>query len=301
MQPKEITENDILRSDLAAKNAVANKGVIATIVMENDNRYSDLEIKEVMDLVQPVGSEKPAESNPGIAVSGSEYVVLDSVFRIRSPDGDPAGGALVNIDIQGQEPGGPEMCRRQQVYPSALFLDQIRMLGKVEYPALQRCYSVRMILHPHAEFRNRTDTYSLSRNGDDRNGAEPYWESCINIVSYRLGDPSEETDSRSLRLANLIFSGDISVDERRRRIKDEFGFDIGLSTLEEVKKSMSMTEEYGRAKFSEGVELGRTGGREERNIEIAKIMLSTGSGPEYVATCTGLSREEILRLRNGTD
>ena len=108
-------------------------------------------------------------------------------------------------------------------------------------------------------------------------------------------------------IQSYLYGGVISVITFSQRRSDnerrwnEFDFDIGLSTLEEVKKSMSMTEEYGRAKFSEGVELGRTGGREERNIEIAKIMLSTGSGPEYVATCTGLSREEILRLRNGTD
>jgi len=297
MQTNEITESDILRSDLAAKNAVANKGVIATIVMENDGRYSDMGIQEVMDLVQPVGSERPAESNPGIAVSGSEYVVLDSVFRIRSPDGDPAGGALVNIDIQGQEPGGLEFCNRQHVYPAAMLLDQIRVRGKVEYPTLQRCYSVWMIPHPHAEFRNRTDTYGLVRKKDPESGEGPYWDSHINVVSYRLGDPSEETDSRSLRLANLIFSGDISVDERRRRIKDEFGFDIGLSTLEEVKKSMSMTAEYGIARYSEGRTDGREEGREERNIEIAKNLLGEDLSDEFVSRNTGLDIERVRQLR----
>ena len=86
-----------------------------------------------------------------------------------------------------------------------------------------------------------------------------------------------------------------SVRERsdNERRWNDFGSDIGPSTLEEVKKSMGMTSEYGMARYSEG--------REERNIEIAKIMLSTGSAPEYVATCTGLSKEKILRLRNGTD
>ena len=50
--------------------------------------------------------------------------------------------------------------------------------------------------------------------------------------------------------------------------------------------------------LEEGLEKGREEGLEEEKLIIAKNLLSKGSTPEFVHEITGLSLDEIRRLKN---
>ena len=50
--------------------------------------------------------------------------------------------------------------------------------------------------------------------------------------------------------------------------------------------------------FSEGMEKGKEEGKEERSIEIAKNMLQDGESIDKIIRYTGLTKEEIEKLKN---
>ena len=72
----------------------------------------------------------------------------------------------------------------------------------------------------------------------------------------------------------------------------EYAKEIGLE--EGLAKGLAKGRVIGRA---EGLEEGLSKGREERNLEVAINFLQLGTPCEIVAKATGLSVEEVTKLK----
>jgi predicted transposase/invertase (TIGR01784 family) len=71
-------------------------------------------------------------------------------------------------------------------------------------------------------------------------------------------------------------------------------YEDSLKYYRDLKNSLDTAKEEG---IEIGVEKGREEGREERNIEIAKEMIVAGESIEKIIKYTGLSREQIEKLK----
>ena len=72
----------------------------------------------------------------------------------------------------------------------------------------------------------------------------------------------------------------------------EYAKETGLE--EGLAKGLAKGRVIGRA---EGLEEGLSKGREERNLEVAINLLQLGTSCEIVAKATGLSLEEVTKLK----
>jgi len=248
-----MTEEDLRHSDQGAKDAVARKEVIAVFLQECDSRYSGMTIKDIIPLIESVDKNRPLEIRTEYPASLRNSINMDTLFLVKTPNGEPPGYIYVNIDIQKTEYLTYRICNRQQAYDCVLLYHQLSAYGdRIDYNRLAMIYSIWIILEPKADVRN---TYHVYRSGPDMTvstGGEPEWVSLCNVVSIRLGSPLTEAKSRSLDLMNLIFSKGMPESRRQDSIERRFGFKIDLSVLKEVKERMGMTEEYGEYKYELG-------------------------------------------------
>jgi predicted transposase/invertase (TIGR01784 family) len=71
-------------------------------------------------------------------------------------------------------------------------------------------------------------------------------------------------------------------------------YEDSLKYYRDLKNSLDTAKEEGR---EEGIEIGVEKGREERNIEIAKELLKNGIDIDIISKSTGLTQEQIERLK----
>ena len=67
-----------------------------------------------------------------------------------------------------------------------------------------------------------------------------------------------------------------------------------MTTARDTHNQIEYAKETG---LEEGLAKGREEGREERNLEVAIIFLQLGTPCEIVAKATGLSLEEVTKLK----
>jgi len=70
-----------------------------------------------------------------------------------------------------------------------------------------------------------------------------------------------------------------------------------MTTARDTHNQIEYAKETG---LEEGLAKGREEGREERNLEVAINLLQLGTPCEIVAKATGLSPEEVVKLKEST-
>ncbi len=102
-----------------------------------------------------------------------------------------------------------------------------------------------------------------------------------------------------VRLQEKIFEKVFSVAEIARFTRDEyFSYEESLKVYRDNKNAMDTAVEEAKEKAEKkGRAEGRAEGRKEEKVEIARNMLNVGLGEEIICQATGLSLEELERLK----
>ncbi len=108
-------------------------------------------------------------------------------------------------------------------------------------------------------------------------------------------DP-DNYDSKIVKLLTYLITNKYDLEERKRILKEDYGI-----TMEEIYEGVNDMSSLSEAVFQEGRLEGRLEGklegRLEGKLEIAKSMLIKNLPIEIILDCTGLSEEEIEKLR----
>lgn len=92
-------------------------------------------------------------------------------------------------------------------------------------------------------------------------------------------DP-DNYDSKIVKLLTYLITNKYDLEERKRILKEDYGI-----TMEEIYEGVNDMSSLSEAVFQEG------------KLEIAKSMLEDNLALEAIARYTGLSKEEIEKLR----
>lgn len=101
---------------------------------------------------------------------------------------------------------------------------------------VQKAYAVWICLDPPQERKNTAFQYRLIEKHFGDTIAKPIKSSDLLVTTtFNLGDPDKAERSSALRMLDVLFSGKIELQEKKRILQDEFG----IAITEAIEKSVS--------------------------------------------------------------
>ena len=279
--------------DESAKRLLAQKYVLAHILVRTVEEFQGMEIEKVVSLIEgdPYISKIPVASgltNKDRNVEGKRIVGLnteagekneglvrfDIIFYVRMRNG--LAQMIINVEAQKDEPGSYQILNRAIFYVSRLISSQKeRDFENTEYDDIKRVYSIWVCMNME---ENSLSHIHLVK--DDLVGYHD-WRGKLdlfNIVMIGLAKklPKQGEQYELHRLLGALFAEGLTAGERLNIIKEEYDIPIEQTIEQEVDVMCNLSQGIKEA----GIAEGRVEGRAEEIIE---------TGYEF-----GLSEQDIL-------
>ena len=279
--------------DESAKRLLAQKYVLAHILVRTVEEFQGMEIEKVVSLIEgdPYISKVPVASgltNKDRNVEGKRIVGLnteagekneglvrfDIIFYVRMRNG--LAQMIINVEAQKDEPGSYQILNRAIFYVSRLISSQKeRDFENTEYDDIKRVYSIWVCMNME---ENSLSHIHLVK--DDLVGYHD-WRGKLdlfNIVMIGLARklPKQGEQYELHRLLGALFAEGLTAGERLNIIKEEYDIPIEQTIEQEVDVMCNLSQGIKEA----GIAEGRVEGRAKEIIE---------TGYEF-----GLSEQDIL-------
>lgn len=302
--------------DACVKQVLKLKEVIARILKHVIPEFTSLDIETIIreHLVEEPSiteSVSPYPSNPVIVDDGNEdrvhgesNVNYDVKCRVRLKPGSTADCfIIVDLEPQKQFQLGYSLVRRAIYYCSRMISSQIKKLSKDEkYDALSKVYSIWICFDPTAGKENCITRISLAQAQEYGDFAFPAEQvDMMDMVFVMLG--KQECENLLLSFLNILFSKDLPVKDRFRKLEEQ-GFPVTRDEVKEVVEAMTSVERsFYDSKFREGRESGLVEGREEGREEgrvgsLCSLVYKKLLGFSDAVKESGLSEQDFLGWMN---
>ena len=304
--------------DNSAKRLIANKIILARILVKTVEEFKGMDPLEVAALIEglPYISAVPVEPGLTNAVHfqngqrlvgfntenqelNEGLVRFDIVFYVRMKDG--LSQIIINVEAQKDEPGEYEILNRAVFYVSRLISSQKeRDFENSSYDDIKCVYSIWICMnmeentmsHIHLTKEDLIGSYEWKGNLD-----------LLNIIMIGLAKELPEHDEtyELHRLLGALLSRELTVDEKLDIIGKEY--DIPLE--ENFRKDMSTMCNLSQGVKEEGIAIGRREGleegRREGHAELITKMYKNGLSIEQIASATDKTVEEVKTIIEGKE
>lgn len=249
----EQTEFDS-RYDETAKKMLANKQVLAQIMKDCVNEYSDCTVDDII--------EKYIEGTlfydvrfDTIAPKAEDSAEPEKVIRL-----------IINVEAQTKFKPGYPLTKRAIYYCSRMISVQHGpIFTKSEYGKIRKVYSIWICTKPPKNFENTLTRYSIKPEqliGEAQEETENY--DLLSVVIICLGKPDTENHKGILKFMEVLLSSTRSGSEKKKIFKEEFG----IAMSEELEREVLEVCNLSQGVRAEGREEGRIEG-----IEIGEIRM----------------------------
>lgn len=198
------------------------------------------------NMIRMRNSESPSVRN------GAIY--RDVIFDLTVP-GEGDIKVIVNMEAQIDPRPKYPLEARAAYYACRAVNDQKDEIGD-RYEKLSKVYSIWIVMKPLADFRNTVRRYRMEGLYDPGYIGKQPIPPCdyMEIVMVGLGAPGEK-GCTALGLLNTVFSKGLDLDERRRRVEEEYKIKVGQSFYEDMEAmTMNLDEELEAYYKKQGVE-----------------------------------------------
>ena len=306
--------------DNSAKRLIANKIILARILIKTVEKFKGMDPLEVAALIEGIPYISTVPVEPGLTNAvhfqngkrivgfntenqelNEGLVRFDIVFYVRMKDG--LSQIIINVEAQKDEPGEYEILNRAVFYVSRLISSQKeRDFENSSYDDIKCVYSIWICMnmeentmsHIHLTKEDMIGSYEWKGNLD-----------LLNIIMIGLAKELPEHDEtyELHRLLGALLSRELTVDEKLDIIGNEY--DIPLE--ENFRKDMSTMCNLSQGVKEEGIAIGRREGLEEGRREgyaegeagLIMTMYKNGLLPEQIASATDKTVEEIKTIIQG--
>lgn len=214
----------------------------------------------------------------------------DIKFSTRLPDNSKTQ-MIINIEAQNKYSAGYPLIKRGIYYASRLISAQRgTIFYKEDYGKLQKVYSIWICIDDLSLKEPKITEFTLDKKEylGKRKQIEKKDYDLIDIIIIRLCENPDKYHSEIIKLLTCLLTNQYNLKERKRILKEDYGI-----TMEEIYEGVTDMSSLSEAVFQEG----KLEGRLEGKLEIAKNMLSKDLPITMISECTGLSKEEIEKLR----
>ena len=232
------------------------------------------------------GTAMTGEDTENISIDAGD-VHFDRVFSIPVPETDMKEWIVVNVEMQLYGGSGYRLEDRGEYYVSRIMSSQRgTVFTGMDYQKVRKTYSIWLVINPSLEYKGRIK--AIGSSAEEIYGPKdgPLYNSDKRKIVIAGLDPSSE--NRLLAIFGILTDRRKTEKERFDIIKDKFKIMLDESLVRETDDMRDI--------YREAIEEGR----EEKSIEIAKNLLDHQIPVDTIVSSTGLSREDVLRLRAGT-
>lgn len=110
----------------------------------------------------------------------------------------------------------------------------------------------------------------------------------MEVVIVNLGDADRESDLEILDLLNTLFSFSLSSETKKKRLQEDF--DIAMT--EEFESEVQDMCNLGKALVEQGIEQGI----EQKNLDLAKMMLKDKEPIDKIVKYTGFATDKLEEM-----
>ena len=292
--------------DNSAKRLIANKIILARILIKTVKEFKGMDPLEVAALIEGIPYISAVPVEPGLTNAAhfqngkrivgfntenqevnEGLVRFDIVFYVRMKDG--LSQIIINVEAQKDEPGEYEILNREVFYVSRLISSQKeRDFQNSSYNDIRRVYSIWICMnmkentmsHIHLTKEDLIGTYEWKGDLD-----------LLNIVMIGLAKDLPEYDEtyELHRLLGALLSRELTVNEKL----DIIGKEYDIPIEENFRKDMSTMCNLSQGVKEEGIAIGEAG--------LIITMYKNGFSAEQIASATDKTIEEIKRIIAGKE
>lgn len=110
----------------------------------------------------------------------------------------------------------------------------------------------------------------------------------MEVVIVNLGDADKESDLEILDLLNTLFSLSVSPEKKKKRLQKDFG----IAMTEEFESEVQDMCNLGKALVEQGIEQGI----EQKNLDLAKMMLKDKEPIDKIVKYTGFATDKLEEM-----
>lgn len=280
--------------DNICKKLLSYKEILARILKEYVSEYNDCDIGSIIkciDFDEPqkedvhYGTMKITDNTEDDnGVDG--LIKYDIKFSTILPDNSKTQ-MIINIEAQNKYSAGYPLVKRGIYYASRLISAQRgTIFYKEDYGKIQKVYSIWICIDDLKLKEPKLTEFTLAK--EERLGRRKRIEKkdydLIDIIIIRLCEDPSNYGSDIIKLLTCLLTNKYDLEERKRILKEDYN--IGMK---EIYKGVTDMSSLSEAVFQEG--------KLEGKLEIAKNMLMQNLSIAMISECTGLSEEEIEKLK----
>lgn len=123
----------------------------------------------------------------------------------------------------------------------------------------------------------------------------------LEVIVISLNEKAESRNRLSGML-NTLLSPTLPVEEKKRKLEEEYGISMKRKMKEEVQIMCNLSEWVAELGRSEGIELGRSEGIElgrsaERELIATKMLVSGSYSDDEIVMLSDISEEQLSQLK----
>ena len=299
------------RYDECAKKLLTYKAIVAWILKSCTKEFSQYSVRFICDNClrdnievssravhqdQPDrdemlnGNEQISSLNSEANSIKDQTVYYDIRFKAYIPGNGEPLQMIINLEIQLNDTPGYPLVTRGFYYCARMISEQYGTVFTGEhYEKLQKVYSIWICPDPAKKRRNGIFRYHTVQ--------DPVWGKAyetpdnydlMEVVIVNLGDADKESDLEILDLLNTLFSLSVSSEIKKKRLQEDFG----IAMTEEFESEVQDMCNLGKALVEQGIEQGI----EQKNLDLAKMMLKDKEPIDKIVKYTGFATDKLEEM-----
>lgn len=308
--------------DAACKRLLANKSILAWILKECVEEYSDCSVNDIAKKYiegSPEISSVPLHRDETEFIIGENTedsslkegtVTYDIRFRAFVPKSEDIIELIINIEAQNNYYPGYPLIKRGIYYCSRMISSQYgTIFSESHYDKIKKVYSIWICTNPPKKRMNTIMRYRICEDsiyGSAPENHENY--DLMSVIMFCLGKSDDENSCGAINLLNTLMSSDIKAEDKKNILENDFKIEITKELESEVSVmcnvSVGILEEGFNKGFNsgmeegikEGIKEGMEKGMEKGKIEILSNLINNMNWSlEQALSAAGISEEEKIK------
>lgn len=228
----------------------------------------------------------------------------DILFNAFAPSSDEPIKLIINVEAQNEIKSKRNLLRRARYYCARMLSGQHnREFLNDKYENIKKVVSIWVLINPLADMRNSVKRIFLTEENliGDTSSLREYYDT-DEVILICLGNKKDGNYKGIVKMLSVIFSRELSADEKKRILEQE----CEIKMTGEIEKEVQNMCDYSAYVYEQGMQEGRSEGIQEGMQKgkqegilnsIINVMKNTGSSLEDTLVMLGISKTDYPKYK----
>lgn len=272
--------------DQNIKNILANKIILAWILKYTVNDFKEASIERIIELIEgepqvsivPVGLGR---SRPKIVGMNTEdnipnegVIYYDIRFSVFTPSMQSVK-LLINLEAQKDFHISYDLVTRGVFYCARMLSSQKeREFENSDYDSIKKVYSIWICMNAPTYAKNTITSYRMEKkNLYGENKMQARFD-ILEVVMICLDKMDAESDSKLLGMLNTLLSKDITAEDKKKRLYNEYGISPTVKMEKEMRQMCNLSDLVLEEGLERGMQQGMQRGEAKTIVSLIEKYIS---------------------------